>query len=218
MSGTNLPNGSNLPSVPSNPPAPNARNGPGRTIPPQQAANQTSKGARAFTSKLRSTGPLRDDEDSARIRARVANGGTPAQVAEEGYRVCRLNASLRRDLDEARKELHSPLSKDNDSNRIKNRLEGGASAQEIAEKAYRVCRINAHLKKGINGARGELRLDKKEKTVKEDALAEMPEMRKLLQRAWGLLEQRKIKIPQDLSDAYEALMAPDHGDWQARKG
>jgi hypothetical protein len=118
--------------------------------------------------------------------------------------------------------LHSPLSKDNDSGRIKNRLKGGATAKEIAEEAYRVCRINAQLKKGINGARGELRLNKKEKAVKDDALnemrAEMLEMRKVLQRAWGLIEQRKIKTPQDSSDAYGVLMDADPFDWQARKG
>jgi hypothetical protein len=35
-----------------------------------------------------------------------------------------------------------PMADDNDTTRIKNRLEIGATAAEIASEAYRVCRIN----------------------------------------------------------------------------
>jgi hypothetical protein len=220
---TNPPAGANLPPRPPNPPPTNAPSGRNRANPPQQPAQpQAKKSTPVYTSKLRSSNPLQDDPDSARIRARVADGGTPSQVAEEGYRVWRLNASLRRDIDDARKELHSPLSGDNDSARIKNRLEGGATAQEIAEEAYRVCRINAYLKRDANEAHGELRLKKKSYAVKDDALHEMqtelPEMRKALKRTHGLLESMKITIPKDLKEAYDALMTQDHHDRQPRKG
>jgi hypothetical protein len=176
----------------------------------------------SYTSNHRSASPMGDDENSARIRARLAAGGTAAQIAEEGYRVCRLNTALRRGLDDALKEIRSPISKNDDSAFIKNRLDGGATAKEIAEEAYRICRINANLRKSANSSQGELRFKTKSHAVKADALHEMraeyPELRKVLQRTWGLLESRKIKIPEDLSQAYSALMTMDKHDWQPRKG
>ncbi|KAF2033812.1 hypothetical protein EK21DRAFT_31692, partial [Setomelanomma holmii] len=171
--------------------------------------------------KLRSAGPLPYDPDTERTKARVTSGGTAAQIAEEAYRVCRLNASLRRDVDAANQELHSPTSHDNDSARIKNRLDTGASGAQIAEEAYRVCRINAYIKKNADAAQADLRLLKKKNAITEDALKELrpeaQETRKVLERVWKLLESRKIKIPEDLAAAYAALNEKDGHDWQDEK-
>jgi hypothetical protein len=142
-------------------------------------------------------------------------------MAEKGYRACHLNVALRRDLDAAYRELRAPMSHDDDTARTRNRLDDGATAKEMAEESYRVCRINAYLRKDENGAQGELRLSKKNQAVMQDALQEMrgelPEMRKVLERTWGLLKSRKVKIPEDLRMAYSALMERIQYDWQPRK-
>jgi hypothetical protein len=222
MSVLNLPSAPNH--APSNKPhgAPRQLNRPNPPGTSKRAQKRTLHNGKAYTSKLRSTTPLYKDIDSTRICDRLATGGTAAELVEEGYRVCRLNASLRRDLDAARQDLRSSMSDDKDSARIKNRLDSGATTTEIAEEAYRICRVNAYRKKNKDGAQGELRFGKKKEAVMEDALqeirAELPELRKVLERTWGLLESRKVKIPEDLSVAYNALMARDGHDWQARKG
>lgn len=111
----------NLPSVPihalGNHP-PRAPHQPNRPNPPgngKKAQKHTLNTGKAYTSKLRSATPLAKDYDSKRICDRLATGGTAADVAEEGYGICRLNVSLRRDLDEARQQLRSPMSDDNDN-------------------------------------------------------------------------------------------------------
>ena len=38
------------------------------------------------------------DPDTQRIRARLDNYATPAEIAEEAYRVCRKNAELRKEV------------------------------------------------------------------------------------------------------------------------
>jgi len=67
--------------------------------------------------------------------------------------------------------------------------------------------------KDANGTKAELRLLKQKMAVKEDALEEMradySKMRKVMQRAFGLLEQRKVKIPEDLKAEYDKLMEQD---------
>lgn len=165
---------------------------------------------------------MSNDSDTERIRARLSSGGTAAEIAEEGYRVCRLNSALRRDLNEAKQQLLSPKSNDDDTARVKSRLDGGATAKEIAEETFRVCRINTYLKKDANSARADLRQLKKKHAITGDALEELrpeaKEMRKVLDRAWKLIESRKIKIPEDLALAYASLNAKDGHDWQARKG
>lgn len=39
-----------------------------------------------------------NDPDAQRIRACLANYGTPQEIAEEGFRVCRVNADLRAEV------------------------------------------------------------------------------------------------------------------------
>lgn len=67
-----------------------------------------------------------------------------------------------------------------------------------------------------------MRLLKKKHTITEDALKELRpealELRKVLDRAWKLIEGRKMKIPHDLATAYASLKAKDGHDWQACKG
>jgi hypothetical protein len=115
-----------------------------------------------------------------------------------------------------------PMADDNDTARIKNLLEIGATASEIVSEAYRVCRINGFLRRDLAEVRDQIRTDRKEKAVREDALAEMrhelPATRNMLERAWGLLQSRKVKIPDDRKTAYEALTAKDPHDWQSNKG
>jgi hypothetical protein len=115
-----------------------------------------------------------------------------------------------------------PMASDNDTERIKNRLESGATASEMASEAYRVCRMNAYIRRDLAQIRQEVRDDKKKKVVQEDALTELrrelPATHKMLERACGLLQSRKVKIPDDMKAAYEALTAKDPHDWQANKG
>jgi hypothetical protein len=187
-----------------------------------KANDRVLKNTISYTSKLRSSDLMRNDTDTERIRLRLASGGSAADLAEEGYRVCRKNASLRRSLDEAKRELHAPLPTDNDSARIQNRLDNGGTANDIAEEAYRVCRVNAHLRKSANSVQADVRGMKQRMAVKDDALSEMrseyPEMRKVLQRTWKLLESENVKVPNDLRRAYDTLTTLDGHDWQAHKG
>lgn len=117
------------------------------------------------------------------------------------------------------------MSDGNDTARVKARLDAGASASEIAKEAYRICRINGYLRRSIQHAKDALRecdQVKKKQAVIGDALDELrDETRKtrgLLERAWGLLEQRNVKIPADMKITYDALKTRDAHDWQARKG
>ncbi|KAH7072967.1 hypothetical protein BKA63DRAFT_576983 [Paraphoma chrysanthemicola] len=223
------PNIPNRPNAPNRPKAANNANMPHRpnvpshpNLPGEKARNRNLKNPLSYTSRLRSAGPMSNDPDTERIKARLTTGGTAAEIAEEGYRVYRLNASLRRDLDEATHQLYSPMSKNDDSARIKNRLDDGATVKQIAEEAYRVCRINAYLRKNKDEAQAEMRVLKKRSAIAEDALQELrpeaAEMRKVLERAWKLIASRKIKIPDYLAAAYAALDAKDEYDWQRRKG
>ncbi|KAH7077255.1 hypothetical protein FB567DRAFT_534875 [Paraphoma chrysanthemicola] len=250
MAAPNTAAGANLPPRPSNPPRPNhptrsnipnRPNAPNRpkaanhatmprrpnvpshpNLPGKKARNRSLQKSLSYTSRLRSAGPMSSDPDTERIRARLTTSGTAAEIVEEAYRVCRLNTSLRRDLDEATDQLFSPMSKDDDSARIKNRLGDGATVKQVAEEAYRVCRINAYLRKNKDEVQAELRVLKKRSAITEDVLQELrPEAaatRKVLDRAWKLIASRKIKIPDDLAAAYAALNAKDEYDWQPRKG
>ncbi|KAF7452152.1 hypothetical protein A1F99_039290 [Pyrenophora tritici-repentis] len=95
-----------------------------------------------------------------------------------------------------------PELKDNDTGRIKNRLEC----------AYRVCHINALLRRDLHKAYETIRSNReaaKKQVVQEDALNEMRQelfpTRKLVDRFWNLLGQRKVKVPEDLRASYIAL-------------
>lgn len=109
--------------------------------------------------------------------------------------------------------------------RIRNRLQGGAYAAEVASEGYRVCRINAFLQRDLQQARDEIRknrIDRQRQAVQEDALRELrdelPATRQMLERLWVLLEQRKVKIPDDVKADYQALKPRDSYDWQPRQG
>ncbi|KAI4678313.1 uncharacterized protein J4E88_006834 [Alternaria novae-zelandiae] len=108
--------------------------------------------------------------------------------------------------------------------RIRNCLQGGADAAEVASEGYRVCRINAFLRRDLQQARNEIRknrVDRQTQSVQEDALKELrdelPATRQMLERLWGLLEQRKVKIPDDVKADYQALKTKDSHDWQPRQ-
>lgn len=189
--------------------------------PKSTGSNSKSTKQPKYTSKLRSAVPLSSDPETARIKACLESGGTAAEVAEEAYRICHLNASLRLELEEAKRALYSPQLTDNDVARINSRIDDGASIKEVAEEAYRVCRTNAHLRKSSKEVQGALREAKKKLAVKDDALskmrAEYTEMRHLLHRAHSLMKGR-INIPADFRKAYNAIMSEDMYDWQPRLG
>ncbi|OAL06566.1 hypothetical protein IQ06DRAFT_208658 [Phaeosphaeriaceae sp. SRC1lsM3a] len=202
----------------------NPANQPTTSKPAPQHAPANSKATKKttqYTSKLRSAAPLPSSPETARIKACLESGGTAADLAEEGYRVCRLNASLRRELEEAKRALYSTLLNDNDVARNNNRIDDAASVKEVAEEAYRVCRVNAHLRKSNKELQGALRQAKKKLAVKDDALSEMraeyPEMRHLLQRAMGLMKDRS-NIPANFKKAYSTIMSENKNDWQPRLG
>jgi hypothetical protein len=127
---------------------------------------------------------MRNDTDTERICPRLVSGGSAVDLAEGGYRLCRMNAKLRDELAEAKREVCAPLLTDNDTVRIQNRVENGNTAKEIANEAYRVCRINAHLRKTAISTHADMREMREKMAVKEDALSEIrfeyPETRELL--------------------------------------
>jgi hypothetical protein len=176
---------------------------------PNQGRKKTKKNKPPNKSgpKLRSAEPLGNDPDTTRIQARLASGGTAASLAEDAYRLCRINASLRRELAAAKAV---PFTTDNEAARIKARLDDSPTPKEMAEEAYRMCRVNAHAKKDKDRVQAQLREVKKQMAVKDDALTEMreeyPEMRRILVRAFGLLKARNVDVPEDLSEAYRAVM------------
>ncbi|CAA9962400.1 hypothetical protein PTMSG1_05775 [Pyrenophora teres f. maculata] len=117
-----------------------------------------------------------------------------------------------------------PKLKDNDTGRIKNRLECGATTAEIATEAYRVCHINALLRRDLHQAHKTIRSNReaaKKQVVQEDALNEMREellpTRKLVDRFWNLLGQRKVKVPEDLRASYFALKSMSPDDLEPKK-
>jgi hypothetical protein len=171
--------------------------------------------------KLRSANPLLNDSDTALIQARLKSGGTAADIAEEGYRVCYLKASLRRALEQAKSELLSPLAEDNDAARIANRVNDGANEKNIAGEVYRVNRVNDYLREKADKTQAELREAKQKIAVKDEALSgmrpEYREMGNMLQRAWGLLQNKNVRIPKDMANAYASIMSPDLDDWQTHK-
>lgn len=191
---------------------------------PNQGSKKTKKTKSApYTSKPRSANPLPNDPNTARIQSRLASGGTALDIAEEAYRLCHLNASLRSDLAATKaSSLAAPLDTDADTARIKTRLDTNATAREIADEAYHVCRVNAHVRSDRNRAQAELREARKKVAVKDDALGEMrPEyvkMRRMLERAMGLLKSRKIDVPEEFGRGYDDVMELDMHDWQGRKG
>jgi len=50
------------------------------------------------TRKLRSSATMDNNPDTQRIGACLDNCGTPQEIAEEGFRVCRVNADLRAEV------------------------------------------------------------------------------------------------------------------------
>jgi hypothetical protein len=132
-----------------------------------------------YTSKLRSATPMDNNANTARITARLNNYSTPKGIAVEGYRVCRLNLQLCRDLSEAQRKLQSGLMASvravkNDGGSapdvaaIKKRLDSGGSAAEIAAEAYRFCQVNDGPRRQLENMDGQ----KMEFAVMEDALKE----------------------------------------------
>ena len=65
------------------------------------------------------------------------------------------------------------MANDNDTARVKNRLEIGDPPSDIASEAHGVCRINAFRRRDLAEVRQQLRDDKKAKAAQEDALTEM---------------------------------------------
>ncbi|KAE8866207.1 hypothetical protein PTNB29_03354 [Pyrenophora teres f. teres] len=117
-----------------------------------------------------------------------------------------------------------PKLKDSDTGRIKDRLECGATTAEIATEAYRVCHINALLRRDLHQAHKTIRSNceaAKKQVVQEDALNEMREellpTRKLVDRFWNLLGQRKVKVPEDLRASYFALKSMSPDDLEPKK-
>lgn len=117
-----------------------------------------------------------------------------------------------------------PTAKDNDTARIKACVDARAPISEIVDEAYRLCRINGHIRRDLRKIKDDLQLAeefKKRQAVREDALEEMREellkTQKLLERTWGYLEHRNIKVPTDMKAAYKALKMRDFHDWQPQK-
>jgi hypothetical protein len=203
----------------------------------KRALNRAINKSLPYTSKLRSATPIDNDIDTQRIRARLNNYGTPKEIAEEGFRVCRLNAALRRDLDEAQRKLQSGIMSSAhadtaslknkcdsggataDVAAIKNKLDSGGSAADLAAEAYRVSQVNDELRKQLKAIDDQ----KKEFAVMDDTLKEMrselPQMRSVLERTWELSEKAPgVQVPKDLKVEYKKLMTPDKHDWQPKLG
>jgi len=118
----------------------------------------------------------------------------------------------------------APKTQDKDTVRIENCLEGGATAAEVASEAYRVCRINAILRRDLQQLHASLRNSReaaKKQVVQEDALNEIRQellpTQKLLDRFRDLLGQRKVKVLEDLRASYFALEATDPDDLEPKK-
>lgn len=82
-------------------------------------------------------------------------------------------------------------------------------------------RIKDYLRKKADKTQAELREAKQKIAVKDDALSEMRpkyrEMRTMLQRAWGLLQNKNVRVPEDMVNAYASIISPDLNVWQTRK-
>lgn len=119
----------------------------------------------------------------------------------------------------------APTARDNDTERIKACVDARAPTPEIVEEAYRLCHINGYLRKDLRNAKDDLRLAdefKKRQAVREDALEEMREdllkTQRMLERTWGYMEHRNVKVPADMKAAYNALKTRDLHDWQPQMG
>jgi len=109
-----------------------------------------------------------------------------------------------------------PLPDDNDTKRITAHLNTSASALNIGQEAYRLCRINALLRADLKKVRAELRSSKQKQAVMEDALeemrAELPPTQDLLDRLWKVVPKKKISPY--LKAQYTALRDGDSFDFQ----
>ncbi|CAN9471992.1 unnamed protein product [Alternaria alternata] len=170
-----------------------------------------------YTRKLRSSATMDNNPDTQRIRARLVNCGTPQEIAEEGFRVCRVNANLRAELDKVKKAatlVHSSAVS----------ASMAASTSPTAGiirilKRHTAVPTSTILAVPPQGQPRAIKALKNKIAVMEDALAEMgneaPKMRECMAWMWDIIGKECMNhIPKQLKDMYHETMVVDLVDWQ----
>ncbi|CAN9263074.1 hypothetical protein AA0118_g12339 [Alternaria tenuissima] len=195
-----------------------------------------------YPRKLRSSATIDNDPDTQRILARLVNYGTPQEVAEEGFRVCRVNANLRAKLDKVKKVAATTAAVIAVDTITAAAITATATATAAIAHSSAVSASMAAstsftagtipiLKRNTavptstipnippQGQPRAIRALKSKIAVMEDALAEMrneaPKMRKCMAWMWDIIGKECMNhIPKQLKDMYHETMVVDLVDWQ----
>ncbi|CAN9327861.1 unnamed protein product [Alternaria alternata] len=172
-----------------------------------------------------------------RILARLVNYGTPQEVAEEGFRVCRVNADLRAKLDKVKKVAATTAAVIATDAITAAALTTAAIAHSSAVSASMAASTSPTagtipiLKRNTavptstipaippQGQPRAIKALKNKIAVMEDALAEMrneaPKMRECMAWMWDIIGKECMNhIPKQLKDMYHETMVVDLVDWQ----
>jgi hypothetical protein len=140
--------------------------------------------------------------------------GTPKEIAEEGYRICRINAELREEVERLKKNAvptHSSAASASTS-----------SATTTTTTTTPGISTDGTTTTATATNKATMRALKNRVAVMEDALAEMrseaPKLREVTAWMWDIIgEYRGVYVPRQLRDLYHETMIVDAEDWQAKK-
>ncbi|CAN9242665.1 unnamed protein product [Alternaria alternata] len=178
-----------------------------------------------------------NDPDTQRILARLVNYGTTQEIAEEGFRVCRVNADLRAKLDKVKKVAATTAAVIATDAITAAALTTAAIAHSSAVSASMAASTSPTagtipiLKRNTavptstiptippQGQPRAIKALKNKIAVMEDALAEMrneaPKMRECMAWMWDIIGKECMNhIPKQLKDMYHETMVVDLVDWQ----
>ncbi|KAI4692292.1 uncharacterized protein J4E84_003261 [Alternaria hordeiaustralica] len=186
----------------------------------QNKLKQYIKKSLPYTRKLRSSTPMEYDPDTQRIRARLDNYATPAEIAEEAYRVCRKNAELRKELENVKKSVvvptHLPIPVVTTST-----TPSSSSNTPMADAITTTAGNVSAPPDPTADAKATIKALKNRVAVMEDALSEMrreaPKMRESMAWMWEIIGDNRVHVPRDLRDMYHGSMTVDAIDWMGGK-
>ncbi|CAN9254777.1 unnamed protein product [Alternaria alternata] len=182
-----------------------------------------------YTRELHSSATMYNHPDTQQILTRLVNDGTPQEIAEEGLRICRVNADLRAELDLTRRHAAAATAALARSGPAL--AQRGAVSASMAASTSSTAGTIPILKSNTavptstipatppQGQPRAIKALKNKIAVMEDALAEMrneaPKMRECMAWMWDIIGKERINhVPKQLKDMYHETMVVDLVDWQ----
>ncbi|KAI4955899.1 hypothetical protein J4E91_000108 [Alternaria rosae] len=176
-----------------------------------------------YTRKLRSSVPMENDPDTQRIRARIANYGSPQEIAEEAYRVCRKNKELREELEKLKKTVAAPTHPPAPSVTTSTTPSSSPASPKTDAAITTAGTVSTQPPSAAASAddKATIKALKNRAAVMEDALSEMrreaPKMRECMAWMWEIIDDERVHVPRDLRDMYRGGMTVDAVDWMGGK-